>query len=127
MDSRHESLKEGFLNHLIVTINTYMVDNIDSFIVDEPLQTELRDICKRIYHYLGVDVDTENILSKHNLLSKDVVVFPAVPDPEGSKILKDDEFNHLIILIKKSMEIKAETNDDRLRKQILHVIDEYEL
>lgn len=123
MDCRHESLKEGLLNHLITTINTYMLENIDTLVIDETLLHELAAICQAIYRYLGVSVDTSNILSRHNLLSKDVVVFPEVPDPEANKILSNADFGHLIFAIQQI----AEKKDDVLSERILRVIDEYQL
>ena len=126
MDPRHESLKEGFLNHVIMTINNYILDNIDLIVQDQTLHDEMMTICARIYTYLDVNVDTENILSKHNLLSKDVVVFPNVPDPEANKILNDSDFEKLISEIKNL--VQQETADEgRLKKHILRVIEEYEL
>ena len=100
MDSRHESLKEGFLNHVIMTINTFMMDNLDLLVTNKNLRDEIANICKHIYSYLDIDVDTDNILSKHNLLSKDVVLFPCIPDPEANKILGEDDFRKLIQVIK---------------------------
>lgn len=125
MDPRHESLKEGFLNHVIMTINSYILDNIDTLVKDKTLHDELLHICKRIYHYLDVDVDSENILSNHNLLSKDVVVFPNIPDPEANKILDDADFEKLILEIKKLVEQKS--SDGIINKHIMRVIEEYEL
>jgi len=127
MDSRHESLKEGCLNHLIMAINDYMTDNIDALMEDSILLEEMIEICNRIYLYLGVKVDTENILSKHNLLSTDVVLFPYVPDPEGNKILNDADFKKLIAGIKKIISEPTMHADGVLRNKILHVMDEYEL
>jgi hypothetical protein len=128
MDSRHESLKEEFANHVIMTINTYMTNNIDTLVEDNILKNKLTDICKRIYFYLGVNVDVINILSNHNLLSTDVVVFPGVPDPEGSKILNDDEFEKLMDAIKNILNHKKKLSDNGiLKKQIFTIIDEYAL
>lgn len=120
MDSRHESLKEGFLNHLIMAINTYMVDNLDSIVEDKTIQDEISEICKHIYAYLDIDVDTDNILSKHNLLSKDLVLFPCIPDPEANKILGDEAFMQLIQTIKQGCK-------GQLRKEIHCVLEAFEL
>ncbi len=125
MDPRHESLKEGFINHIIMTINIYMQENIDSLVQDESSLNEMMYICKQIYSYLDVKVDTDNILSRHNLLSKDVVTFPCIPDQEANKIFRDDAFDQLLLKIKLLLE--ENTHDERLRKQLLRVIEEYEL
>src|SRR5260221_13698472 len=117
MDPRHESIKEGFLNHLIMTINTYMLDNIDLVVQDQNLHDEMMDICKQVYAYLDVNVDTENILSRHNLLSKDVVVFPNIPDPESNKILNDSGFEKLIHEIKGLIQKKS-ADEGVLKKHI---------
>src|SRR5690349_21323472 len=100
MDSRHESFKEGLLNQLITIINNYIKDNTDELVIDHHTLIEISDICKRIYRYLGVEVDINGILSKHNLLSIDVVLFPHIPDPESRKILNESDFQTLMTEIK---------------------------
>lgn len=128
MDSRHESQKEGFANQVILTINTYIINNIDTLLKDKILREEFADICKRIYAYLGVVVDIDNTLSNHNLLSKDIVLFPVVPDPEGSKILNDAEFENLVAAIKNIIHKKKPLSDHGIIKmQIDEIMDEYAL
>ena len=128
MDSRHESLKEGFANHVILAINTYITNNIDTLLLDKILRDEFAAICKRIYAYLGVDVDTDNILSNRNLLSKDIVLFPAVLDPEANKILNDAEFENLVATIKTIIAEKKQLSDHGvIEMQIDEIMHEYEL
>lgn len=121
MDTRHESIKEGFANHIILTINNYILNNIDTLVSDKILQNELIDICERIYLYLGMEVDCENILSNHNLLSKDVVVFPHATDPEASKILNDIDFEKLIHAIKNTLQQFKNTD---LKDKLLDIVSE---
>src|SRR6185437_13346232 len=100
MDVRHQSFKEALLNQIITTINKYINENVDSLLENKSLQSEIKYICKHIYDYLTIPVDIDGILSKHNLLSIDVVLFPIISDPEANRILNNGDFKKLINEIK---------------------------
>ncbi|VVC75792.1 hypothetical protein AQUSIP_10890 [Aquicella siphonis] len=125
MDPRHESFKQGLLNHVISTINSYMKDNMDAFVASETSQEKARKICKHIYQYLGVAVDVDGIISKHNLLSIDVVMLPVVDDPEARKILKQDTFLALLEHIHGILQQPASPQDDELSMRIHEVLTQY--
>lgn len=129
MDSRHESFKQGLLNHLIIAINTYIQNNTDSFIGDEYVQNNIAKICDQIYHFFGVTVDIYGVLSKHNLLSIDVVLFPTVSDPEASKILKESDFIKLIEHIEViTTSHQTDTPAQSVFKQIIkNALQEYQM
>lgn len=99
MDSRHESLKTGLLNQIIAAINLYIQTDTDTLVANDILRETIQKICSQIYAYLGVSVDTEEILSKKNLLSINTVFLPTVTDPEASKILNDQEFLKLMDML----------------------------
>lgn len=98
MDSRHESYKELLLNQLVSKINTFVKANTDNIVSNPVLHKQLKQMTHCIYKYLGAssNVDTESILSKHNLLSIDVVLFPLVHEATANKILNEAEFEHLM-------------------------------
>jgi|GEM_PF-5346697 hypothetical protein len=127
MDSRHESFKEGLLNHLINVINGFVQANTDSILANELLCGKISDICERIYEYLGVNIDIEDILSKHNLLSIDVVLFPTIADPEAGKILRETDFRNLISEIRLITQINdsLSPSDDLLRKEINNALHDF--
>lgn len=126
MDPRHESYKQGMLNHIINTINVYMKDHTDTFVVNDSAQEKIKHICKQIYRYLGVRVDVDGVISRHNLLSIDVVTLPVVEDPEAQRILKQDDFVRLIEDIYAGLnKMNGVSAEDELYARIRHVVEEY--
>lgn len=127
MDTRHESLKEGMLNHIITTVNAYIQSNTDTLVTNPVMRSTLQDICRRIYAYLGVNVDVSDILSKKNLLSIDTVMLPIIPDPEGNRILNDTGFMMLMKEIENHIhKLKdSHSGDGLLRKNLSEIVDEY--
>lgn len=109
MDPRHESQKQAVLNHLIQSINTYLIDHTDQLVKNEFVLNEISGITKSIYHYLGMNIDSDEILSKHNLLSIDVVLFPTATDPEADKKFNDAEFANLMSMLSKKLQMKPES------------------
>jgi len=110
MDPRHESLKQAVLNHLIQSINQYLIDHTDQLVKNEFVLNEIAAITKPIYHYLGMNINSDEILSKHNLLSIDVVLFPIATDPEADKKLNDAEFGNLISMLSKKLQLKSNSS-----------------
>lgn len=126
MDPRHESFKQGLLNHIINTINLYIRDNTDAIVQSPFLLNAVRGICKRIYAYLGVPVDVDEIISRQNLLSIDVVMLPAVEDPEAGKILNEDDFLHLLEYIHEELQRSAlAAHHDKLSDCIHDVLTQH--
>jgi hypothetical protein len=131
MDVRHQSFKEALINQIITIINKYINENIDSLLKNESLQSEIKYICKHIYDYLNIPVDIDGILSKHNLLSIDVVMLPLVTDPEANRILNNGDFKKLINEIKLTLinqkNIKETAHNSFIRKNILNLFNENQL
>lgn len=122
MDSRHESFKEALLNKIITLINVYIQNHTDQYIENTLLQTQIHRICQQIYQYLGMQVDVSGVLSKHNLLSVDVVLFPLIADTESNQILSDQGFKKLMEDIRQLLQ----DNNLSLQKNILALLDEYQ-
>ncbi len=101
MDARHEPFQQEILNQLITTINIYIKNNTDKLVITATLHKAIKDICRHIYLYSKRDVDVDGILSKHNLLSIDVVFFPLVV--VENNILSDTDFNQLMLIIHSSI------------------------
>ncbi|MBX3708785.1 MAG: hypothetical protein KIT56_08605 [Gammaproteobacteria bacterium] len=129
MDPRHESFQEELLNQLITIINCYLKNNIDTIVVNQRLQDQIKNICNKIYPYLGLKVDVDGILSKHNLLSIDVVFFPKVTDPEANKIFREDAFLTLIDEIYSIINEKHTllSHDLMLSREIINLLQTHEL
>jgi hypothetical protein len=114
MDSRHESLREGLLNHFIHILNAYIASDTDTLVEDDSLRHAIQSMCHQIYQFFGEAVDVDGILSKHNLLSIDVVLLPLIPDPEPSTLLKKTEFSNFVN--------EMEMNINQLNDTSLHCI-----
>lgn len=129
MDPRHEPLKEAFLNHLITTINFYIQQHLNDLVNHPDVIHEIDCIAREIYRYLGIKVDVEAILSRHNLLSIDVVLFPSVADTEANKILTDEAFKKLVSEIKLILKQHRDflTVNKDLENNVSHLFQEYEL
>jgi len=127
MDSRHESYKQEVLNQLISVINAYIKDNTDNVVVDYVVQTQIKEICKSIYQYVGAEIDIDGILSKKNLLSIDVVLLPMVADPEATVVLTQSDFAKVVEKIKLILQ-KHENQkimDSLLHKNIYDALEKH--
>jgi hypothetical protein len=99
MDSRYEPFPQEILNQLISIINTLIQENTDDLLMNEVLRDRVKKIGEYIYLYTEHDVDVSGILSKHNLLSIDVVLFPLIYEIANHVTLVDN-FDELISRIK---------------------------
>ncbi len=125
MDARHEPLQQEILNQLISKMNDYIKDNIDELVSNKILQDQIKAICKLIYYYSKLEVDIDGILSKHNLLSTDVVFFPAISEIENQISLEDD-FAKLIAMIKSIVKQDKPSNQTNAYffQQMDHIIQQ---
>lgn len=128
MDARHESFKQDVINHLLTLVNQYVAEQTDHLVADSDCLAEISHLCEPIYDYVGIDVDVHNILSKHNLLSIDVVLFPHVDDPEASQSLSEAGFKKLIAQIKLALTSNTSSSgNNTLKTNILNILAEYKL
>jgi len=124
MDPRHESPERAALTQLIILINHYIQNNIDDIFANEMIYQEIKGICETIYFFLGVEVDVETILSKQNLLSIDMVLFPHLNDVTENKFHQSKEFNQVITTIKLFTKYKI-NNECELNKSIIEIVNNY--
>lgn len=122
MDPRHESLKRAALTQLIIVINHYIQHNIDDIFASDVIYNEVQGICKSIYTFIGIEVDVDTILSKQNLLSIDMVLFPHLDDIVESQFEVND-FNHLINTIK--IFTHQTDNGSELTQNIHEILNNY--
>jgi hypothetical protein len=80
VDSRHESLDQEVLNHLICCINNYVKNNLDEIVVNDHLLNEMKIISQYIYGYVQMPLDLEHLFSKKNFLSIDIVFLPLIDE-----------------------------------------------
>lgn len=120
MDARHETFQQEILNQVISTINQYIKNNTDDLLLDNILQDQIKEISKHIYLYSKIAVDVEGILSKHNLLSIDVVLFPLILDVNDEVFINSD-FEQLLttinaIIQQEKSPIQPDSNIDLLQQ-----------
>ncbi len=121
MDPRHESLEREILNQLIMIVNRYIEENIDDLLNDEIIQREIKTICKMIYGFVGMNIDVDGFLSKHNLLSIDVVLFPLLANVAESRFHSSEKFPDLIAHLK--MLIDEHEEMDELNENIERILE----
>lgn len=76
MDPRHESLEQELLNDLINLLNQYIQEQTDELLEKPELCKELKEIADYIYSHVKLNVEVDEIFSKKNFLSIDIVPLP---------------------------------------------------
>lgn len=119
MDSRHESLQQQTLNHLINVFNNYISQNIDTFLQKDELHNDVKEMAKTIYHCAGKQVEVELILAKENLLSIDRVPLPIIDE----MLPNEEDFLKLLGEIKSVSE--KQNGDPDLRKSLVDILMDF--